>query len=429
MKTLYLFLTLFPFLNCYSQSPYEKDFEEAKLYVNETLKNNHSEILNYVKLPDGKLKLSKTDNPMQEFDDWSMFYKIIRKDDKIIFISKSDNMWGGLGDWYSSQDLYFNKDGILVGAIKKEDFFLEDTNCANQIKYRAYYKNIDAPKLDKIEKILNENEKEISLDSPKCKGSKKQVLESINSVDKITFRSVEDFMKAEKIKYYTGSETLADNKEKENRLVYSNNLRLFGKENLTKLTFMEKYMDSLEINKISNDEIYIESEPSKKILKIKREKLSKKRYKTIFDLYGIGQYSCIREIPNLDNGLFMKLNRFYDEAGQLFSFTEVDGIVNERGEKISMISRFCLLKNKNYDSETKKLGLVSRKYYKNDSEINNDEFDLITKNSNIKSYTERFGKIDRNVLSDYQSQREEKNKKINKYSTVGMQTLLNLIVK
>ncbi|AZI55156.1 hypothetical protein EIB75_07835 [Epilithonimonas vandammei] len=360
-----------------------------------------------------------------------MFYKIIRKDDKIIYISKSDNMWGGLGDWYSSQDFYFNKDGILVGAIKKEDFFLEDTKCANQINYRAFYKNIDAPKLDEIEKILNENGKEISLDSPKCKGSKKQVLESINSVDKITFRSVEDFMKAEKIKYYTGSETLADNKEKECRLTHSNNLRFFGKEILQKFTFVEKYMDSIEINKKLNDDVYIVSEPSKKLIKIKREKLLKKQYKTIFDLYGIGQYTCISEMPILDNGAFIKLNRFYDETGQFFSFIEVDGVVNEKGEKIIVVSRFCLLKNDkyNYDSEIKKMGLVSRKYYKNETEINNDDFNLITKNSNIKSYTERFGKISENSFSDYEADMLKRNQKINKYATVGLQTLLNLIVK
>ena len=107
MKKLYLFFVLLSFLNCYAQTSYEKEFEEAKLYVNETFKNNHSEILNYLKLSDGKLKLCKTNDPIKEFDnDWAMFYKIVRKNDKIIYISKSNDLWGGIGDSKTSYDYY-----------------------------------------------------------------------------------------------------------------------------------------------------------------------------------------------------------------------------------------------------------------------------------------------------------------------------------
>ena len=131
-------------------------------------------------------------------------------------------MWGGIGDWLSSQDFYFNKSGTLLGAEKKEDFFLQETKCAQQIKYRAFYKNVNTTYLEKVEKILNENEKEISLDSPKCIKSKNGILESINSIDKIAFRTVEDFMKTEKIKYYrsdeyenpTSQKSVEDEKEK-----------------------------------------------------------------------------------------------------------------------------------------------------------------------------------------------------------------------
>lgn len=187
----------------YSQNKYEVDLKEAKDYVDNVFRKDSSRIENYVKLSDGRIMRSKTDNPIEEFDnDWNSFYKILRKNDKIIFISKSDNMWGGIGDWYSAQDYYFNKKGNLIGAEKKLDFFLEETKCANQIKYRAYYVNINAPKLDKVEKILNSNDKVLNLDGPNCRSSKKEILNNIREIEKITFRDLDTFMKVEKIKYY-----------------------------------------------------------------------------------------------------------------------------------------------------------------------------------------------------------------------------------
>lgn len=186
----------------FSQNNYEKEFENIKSYVDNRLEKNSSEILNYVKLSDGRLLLSKTDDPLQEFEDIKFFYKILRKNNKIVFISKSDNLWGGMGDWLDAYDYYFNEEGILVGAEKKQEFFLMDRKCTPQIKYSALYKNVNAPKLLKKEKIMGMNGKLIDLNSEKCKGHKKEILDVINDMEKITFRTLEGFMKAEKIKYY-----------------------------------------------------------------------------------------------------------------------------------------------------------------------------------------------------------------------------------
>ncbi|WP_312765765.1 hypothetical protein [Epilithonimonas sp.] len=155
IKNIFLLFALLLFPNFSAQNSYEKELEDAKFFVKEIYKNNPSEILNYVKLSDSKLKLCTTDDQLKNYivdGEWNMFYRIIRKGNKIVYISKSNNMWGGIGDWLSSQDFYFNKDGILIGAIKKENFFLEEPKCARQIQYRAYYKNVNAPKLDRVEK-------------------------------------------------------------------------------------------------------------------------------------------------------------------------------------------------------------------------------------------------------------------------------------
>lgn len=434
MKKLLLIVLLPLFSIACSQnksSDYSNEVKDLKAYVENVYKNDLANVKGYVKNENnGKIFPIKTDDIFSEFDfEFYYVYEFLRKDDKVIYARKAPISQSG--DSSIFYDYYFSKDGRLIGAEKSVSSFYGENS--EVVSYTIEYELSD--KTDKLERLreiyTDENDKKIEKNSKLYKEAIESGLMSsyIEDLDKITFRDLEGFMNVEKIKYYTDSENLTD-KEKESRLLHSNNQTgLFGKEILKKFTFVENYMDSIEINKKLNDEIYIEIESSKKIIKIKREKLSKKRYNTIFDLYKIGQYDCISEIPTLDNGLFMKLNRFYDETGQLFSLTEVDGIVNEEGEKITMVSRFCLLKNKKNDSETKKLGLLSRKYYKNDTEINNVEFDFMTKNFNLKSYSERFGKIDRNVLSDYQNQRDEKNKKIVKYSTVGMQTLLNLIVK
>lgn len=203
MRNIMLILLLIVSNMFYAQSKYEIELKEAKTYVDNVFKKDSTQIENYVKLSDGRIMLTKTDDPIEEFDnDWNRFYKIIRKNDKVIFISQSNNLWGGIGDWYDAQDYYFNEKGNLIGAEKRLDFYLEETKCAKQIKYRAFYVNINAPKLTKVEKILNSNEKELNLDSPTCKSSKKQILNNIAEIEKITFRDVEGFMKVEKIKYY-----------------------------------------------------------------------------------------------------------------------------------------------------------------------------------------------------------------------------------
>lgn len=428
MKKILLIALFSLFSITYSQN-YKDEIKNLKTYVENTYKNDSKKIKSYVKNEsNSKIFLIKTEDIYSEFDfEFYYVYDFLRKDDKVVYVRKTPISQSG--DSAIFYDYYFNSEGRLIGAEKSVSAFYGDSKVVN---YTAEYELTD--KNDKLEKVseiyTDDNDKKIEKNSKLYKEAVENGLISsyIEGLDKISFRDVEGFMKAENIKYYTDSGNLTD-KEKEIRLIHSDNLRLFGNEILKKFAFMEKYMDSLEVNKKLNDDVYIESVPSKKIEKIKREKLAKKQYKTVFDLYEIGKYSCISEIPILDNGLFMKINRFYDEARQLFSFTEIDGVVNEKGEKISRVSRFCLLKNYNYDSEVQKVGLVSRKYFKNETEISNDEFNSMTKNFEIYSYSERFGKIDRNVLGDYQNQKDEKNKKINKYSTVGLQTLLNLIVK
>jgi hypothetical protein len=206
MKNLISFILIFFSFVVFSQNNIDKELLEAEKYVDEILEKRPKEVTNIVKLNNGVVKIPKTDDWIDEFDNnIEMYYKIIRKNDKILYISKSDNLWGGIGDWYNAQDFYFNEKGLLLGAVKKEDWFLEN-KCASQIKYRGIYKNYGNPKLERVDKYYNENFKEINLDSPNCKKSKPQALENAESMDKIAFRDVEGFMKAEKIKYYRDDE-------------------------------------------------------------------------------------------------------------------------------------------------------------------------------------------------------------------------------
>ena len=207
MKNLISFILIFFSFVVFGQNNIDKELLEAEKYVDEILEKRPKEVTNIVKLNNGVVKIPKTDDWIDEFDNnIEMYYKIIRKNDKILYISKSDNLWGGIGDWYNAQDFYFNEKGLLLGAVKKEDWFLEN-KCASQIKYRGIYKNYGNPKLERVDKYYNENFfKEINLDSPNCKKSKPQALENAESMDKIAFRDVEGFMKAEKIKYYRDDE-------------------------------------------------------------------------------------------------------------------------------------------------------------------------------------------------------------------------------
>ena len=203
MKNILLIAFLILSNMIYTQNKYEIDLKEAKDYVDNVFRKDSSRIENYVKLSDGRIMRSNTDNPIEEFDnDWNRFYKILRKNDKIIFISKSPDMWGGIGDSSRDYNYYFNNDSVLVGAEKKLEFFIKDRNCAEVVKYVATYLNDNKPKLLKVESIKDYNGKLIKLDSPKCRNSKKDIFESIEDLDRINFRDVEGFMKAEKIKYY-----------------------------------------------------------------------------------------------------------------------------------------------------------------------------------------------------------------------------------
>ncbi|WP_228372462.1 hypothetical protein [Chryseobacterium daeguense] len=203
MKNLYIIFTLCTFSFFNSQGLYEKELKQTKSFVKTTLRNEPSKIIEYVKLTDGRLKQSMTENPVEEFElQWEMFYKILRKNNKIVYISKSDDLWGHIGDSKTSYDYYFNEEGILVGAEKSLDFFLLDTTCTNQVKYYVSYINVKAEKLEKKEIYKDDKGNVIDFTSKKCKNSKRYIHSITNDLDKITFRDVEGFMKAEKIKYY-----------------------------------------------------------------------------------------------------------------------------------------------------------------------------------------------------------------------------------
>jgi len=203
MKNLYIVFTLCTFSFFNSQGLYEKELKQTKSFVKTILRNEPSKIIEYVKLTDGRLKRSMTENPVEEFElQWYMFYKIIRKNNKIVYISKSDDLWGHIGDSKTSYDYYFNEEGILVGAEKSLDFFLLDTTCAIQVQYYALYQNVKAEKLEKTEIYKDDNGNVIDFTSRKCKNSKSYIQNITNSLDKIIFRNLEGFMKAEKIKYY-----------------------------------------------------------------------------------------------------------------------------------------------------------------------------------------------------------------------------------
>ena len=77
-----------------------------------------------------------------------------------------------------------------------------DTKCTTQVQYYAIYQNVNAEKLKKTELYKDDNRKIINFNSSKCKNTKTYVNDVINDLDKITFRNLEGFMKAEKIKYY-----------------------------------------------------------------------------------------------------------------------------------------------------------------------------------------------------------------------------------
>lgn len=203
MKELITFILFINYVLVFSQKNINEELAEAKKFANKIIENNPDKISHYYKLDNGILKRYYPDNDNNEdaVNEILMSYRIIKKNNKIIYISKSDNFWGDIGDWYNAQDFYFDNNGILLGAVKKEEWFLEN-KCAQQIKFRGIYLNYGNPKLDRKDKFYNENDKEINLDSPNCKSSKNKILEIIEEMDKIAFRDLEGFMKAEKIKYY-----------------------------------------------------------------------------------------------------------------------------------------------------------------------------------------------------------------------------------
>ncbi|MGE8553990.1 MAG: hypothetical protein ACN6OB_08640 [Chryseobacterium jejuense] len=231
MKKLITFILFINYVLIFSQKNINEEIAEAEKYTNQIIENNPDKISHYYKLDNGTLKRYYPDNDNNEeaVNEIMMSYRIIKKNNKIIYISKSDNFLGGIGDWYNAQDFYFDNNGILLGAIKKEEWFLEN-KCAQQIKFRGLYLNYGNPKLDRKDKFYNENDKEINLDSPNCKSSKKKVLEIIEEMDKIAFRDLEGFMKAEKIKYYQSDKNEKNIENEKENPVFGNLIKGRGKE-------------------------------------------------------------------------------------------------------------------------------------------------------------------------------------------------------
>ena len=115
MKNLIFLILIFFFSVAFGQNNIDIELLEAEKYVDKILENRPKEINNIVKLSNGTVKIPKTNDWLEEFEnDIVMSYKIIKKNDKIIYISKSDNFWGGIGDWYNAQDFYCNEKGVLL---------------------------------------------------------------------------------------------------------------------------------------------------------------------------------------------------------------------------------------------------------------------------------------------------------------------------
>lgn len=152
MKNFIAFILSFSCVMVFSQRNIDLKLTEAEKYTNEIIENNPEKISHYYKLNNGTLKKINPDNDYENDDNEIMMsYKIIKRNNKIIYISKSDSFWG-MGDWNSSQDFYFDEKGVLLGAVKKEDWFLEN-KCARQIKYRGIYRNYGKLKLNRFDKF------------------------------------------------------------------------------------------------------------------------------------------------------------------------------------------------------------------------------------------------------------------------------------
>jgi hypothetical protein len=142
--------------------------------------------------------LSKTDDLLSEFNfEFENAFDILYKNKKIVYIQKTPVIQSGDSAIYYGY--YFNNEGRLIGAEKSLSCF-----CGNNgevLRYRLDYElNEGTDKLERVkEEYSDKNEKKITnLDLIK----NTELIYLKETLDKITFRDIEGFMKAEKIKYY-----------------------------------------------------------------------------------------------------------------------------------------------------------------------------------------------------------------------------------
>lgn len=202
MKNLLLFVLLAIFNFSCSQNKNEiikRDLSELKKYIDIVYSKDAKVIKTYVVNPqNGKLYSSKTDDLFSEFNfNFENAYDIVYKDEKIVYIQKTPIIQSGDSAIYYGY--YFNDEGKLIGAEKSVSCF-----CGNNgeiLRYRLDYElNEGTDKLERVkEEYSDENEKKITnLDLIK----NTELIYLKENLDKITFRDIEGFIKAEKIKYY-----------------------------------------------------------------------------------------------------------------------------------------------------------------------------------------------------------------------------------
>ncbi|WP_185670491.1 hypothetical protein [Chryseobacterium sp. POL2] len=207
-----LLITLFSFFTvAFSQNKsldYRSEIKNLKTYVENTYKNDYDKIKSYVKNEsNGKIFLIKTEDIYSEFDfEFYYAYDFLRKDDKVVYIRKTPISQSG--DSAIFYDYYFNNEGRLIGAEKfVSAFYGENSKVVN---YALGYELSD--KTDKLERVseiyTDDKDKKIEKNSKLYKEAVENGLISsyIDGMDKISFRDLEGFMKAEKIKYYRNDE-------------------------------------------------------------------------------------------------------------------------------------------------------------------------------------------------------------------------------
>lgn len=207
MKKILLIIVLWTFsIACYQNKSanYGLEVEKLKVFVEDIYKNDSAKVKTYVKNDrNGKIFLAKTNDPYSEFDfDFSTAYNFIKKDDKIIYISKMPVSQSG--DSSELYEYYFDENKRLIGAKKSVTSFYGENG--DVVEYTIEY--LLSSKTDKLERTheyyTDMEGKIIDSKSKRYKMIVKNGLieNYIESLDSIIFRDLETFMKTEKIKFY-----------------------------------------------------------------------------------------------------------------------------------------------------------------------------------------------------------------------------------